>query len=179
MRVFCDYCQNAVDKTVGHVNRARKVGLKIYCDRKCAGLGRRINRTIKEKRELKRLYDIERRKDPVIQMYQKLRALAYNESPAGRAMQKRNREKFKAHHLEYCRTNEYRQWKRLYDESYRAKKNYGEFWESAIVLKDIDKIIAPEKYQIRIQNKTLNKSQKRKRAWNSLQKTLKRHYGTP
>ena len=95
---------------------------------------------------------------------------AYNESPAGRAMQKRNREKFKQNHLEYCRTPEYKLYKKQYDKVRVAKQNYGEFFEASIVLNQLDLLILPEKKEAKIQKGTYNKSQKRKRLWNSLQK---------
>lgn len=179
MKVNCDYCGNEIDKMPGHVNRARKMGMKLFCGRVCFGLDRRSGKSIEQKKEEKRRYDIERVKDPVIWMYRRFQALAYNSSPAGRKMQKRNREKFKQHHLEYCRTPEYRAYKRDYDQVYVAKTKYGEYWESYLTVKEIQKITQPEKYQIRIENGTLNKSQKRKRAWNSLQQTLKKHFGKP
>lgn len=140
-------------------------------------MNRRANRTKDEQKEIKRLYDIqyrERNKDE-----RKAKMKAYNESPAGRAMQKRNREKFKQSHLEYCRTEEYRKYKHDYDQKYVAKKNYGEFWESSLVLKEIEETILPERMDAKIHNGIINKSQKRKRLWNSMQKTLNKHYGTP
>lgn len=72
----------------------------------------------------KRLYDIEYRKKNKAEL--KIKNQIYNESPAGRAMQKRNRDKFKQSHLEYCRTPEYRAWKRDYDQEHVFKKLYGE-----------------------------------------------------
>lgn len=168
MKVICEYCKKECERENGHVNRARKLGLKVFCNRKCAGLGRRVNRTEEQDKEIKRVYDIEyraRNRD-----YRKERAKAYNESPAGRAMQKRNREKFKQSHLEYFRTEEYKKWKHEYDQTHNAKKMYGEFWESFLIIKEVEKIIEPEKYDTKYNNGLLNKSQKRKRSWNSMQK---------
>lgn len=168
MIVKCAYCGKDTEKYTGHVNRARKMGLNVYCDRKCSGLGRRDERTEEEKKRAKAEYD----KKYLARNFEKRKRQAqeYNASPAGRAMQKRNREKFKESHLEYCRTEKYKQWKKQYDKQHLAKKKYGEFWESAIILNEIDTIIQPEKYNIRLEKGTFNKSQKRKRLWNSLQK---------
>lgn len=179
MIIKCAHCKKKVEKSVGHVNRANKVGLKLFCGRACFGLSRRVERTDAEWKEIKRLYDIDRRNDPVISMYRQLQALDYNESAVGRAMQKRNREKFKEKHLDYCRTPKYRAWKKAYDLEYVAKTKYGEFWESSIALNQIETILAPERKKIKTENGLLSKSQKRKRLWNSLQQTLKKHYGTP
>lgn len=175
MLVKCDYCGREFEKYTGQVNRARRSGYGVYCDRNCSGLGRRHGRTIEEQKAIKAAYDREyRAKHPERRIAQKI----YERTPAGRASQKLNREKFKKLHLEYCRTEEYRKWKHDYDKKYHSKKKYGDFWEAAIILNEIEMIIAPEKYEIRKEKGTFNKSQKRKRAWNSLQQTLKKHYGT-
>lgn len=164
MKVNCDHCGKEFEKYTGHVNRARRSGYRIYCGRVCSGLARRHGQTIEERKAIKAAYDREyRARHPEKKIAQK----NYERSPAGRAMQKRNRNKFKQSHLEYCRTPEYRKWKKEYDKQYRAKKQFGEFWESAIILNDLDKILQPDKHEIRLQKGTYNKSQKRKRLWNS------------
>jgi len=99
-------------------------------------------------KEKKRLYDIEYRrknKEAIKQRNKK-----YNESPAGRAMQKRNRDKFKHKHLEYIRTNKYRAWKHEYDMEHRYKKVYGEYWECMQIVVKIEKLFiekVPDKYE--------------------------------
>lgn len=175
--IQCDTCGKPVTKSVGHVNRARKLGMGLFCDRICFGISRRIERSEAEKKEIKRLYDIQYRADNGELLREKKRK--YEQSPDGRAMQKRNRDKFKENHLAYCRTDEYRKWKHDYDQQHQAKKNYGDLWESALVLRDIIKEIEPEIKEVKIQKGTYNKSQKRKRLWNSMQRTLNKHFGTP
>jgi hypothetical protein len=177
MKVTCEYCGVDIEKATGHVNRARKLGMGLFCDRVCFGLHKRVDRTDEEKKKIKYEYDKKRRAELKDILKQKQKA--YNESPAGRAMQKRHREKRKEFHKEYIKSDRYRAWKKNYDEKYHAKKNYGEFFEAAIVLKRIEEVILPEKQESKIQKGTYNKSQKRKRQWNSLQQTLKRHFGTP
>lgn len=175
MTIICPYCKNESDHKTGYVNRAKKLGVPIYCSRVCSGLARRT--TKQEKVENKRLYDIKYRNDK--SDYVKQRAKLYNESPAGRAMQKRNREKFKISHAEYIKTEKYKAYKKQYDQIFVAKQKYGVFWESSIVLNKLDEEIKPFKIENRINNGTSNKSQKRKRLWNSMQKTLNKHYGIP
>lgn len=157
--VTCCYCHKDVEKHTGHVNRAAKMGNKLYCSRECFGLDRRSKLTIEEKKLNKRLYDLEYMKKNKDLILEKIRL--YNSSPAGRAMQKRNREKFKQSHLEYCRTTEYRKWKKQYDREFRAKNNYGEFWESFIHLQDIEEDI--DNREVKLQLCLTNKNQKRKR----------------
>lgn len=45
MKYRCAHCGKEADKPAGEVNRARERGLKLYCDRKCSGLGRRQGKT--------------------------------------------------------------------------------------------------------------------------------------
>lgn len=100
------------------------------------------------KKEQKRLYDIEyRRKNYLII---KAKKAAYFKTEAGRSMQKRNRTKMKQRHLEYCRTPEYRKWKKQYDRKYRAYKFYGEFAECMLLCDEIEKLVIkmiPDKYE--------------------------------
>jgi hypothetical protein len=159
MIVKCDYCGSDVEKHAGHVNRAKKMSNKLYCNMTCAGLGKRCNRTNEEKKEIKRLYDLEYRTKNHERIKQ--RQQKYNSSPAGRDMQKRQREKREKEHLEYCQTPEYREWKRKYDREYQAKKTYGEFWEAFIFLRDIENEI--DNREVKQQLNLNNKSQKRKR----------------
>lgn len=167
VKVKCGHCGCEVEKESGHINRANKLGLKLFCNKACFGL---YHRTTKEQKvALKRQYDIKYRKKNSERITE--RTKAYEKTPAGRAMQKRNREKFKQSHLEYCRTEEYKKWKHEYDQKHVAKKMYGELWESHLVLKEVEKIIEPEKLECKVQKGTYNKSQKRKRLWNSMQKT--------
>lgn len=176
MIVKCFYCGADVEKSAGHANRARKLGMYMFCDKKCFGLSRRSLLSNVEKAEQKRLYDMEYRaknSDTI-----KQRKDAYYKTPVGRAAQKRNRDNRKEKHKEYIRRPEYKEWKQQYDKVHRAKKLYGEFWESIIILNQIETVIEPERKKSKIQKGTFNKSQKRKRLWNSTQKTLKTPSGT-
>lgn len=93
--------------------------------------------TTLSKKEAKRLYDIEYRRKNKERIEAHKRA--YNSSPAGRAMQKRHRVKFKAYHRNYCRQAEYRAKKHRYDVEHGMRKKYGEFWECMILVEQIQK----------------------------------------
>lgn len=159
MIVVCKYCSNKIEKSNGAVNRANKVGLNIFCNRTCVGLYRRKNKTEAEKKEHKRLYDIGYRDKNNSKL--KAKKAAYNKSESGRATQKRSRDKQKQYHLEYCQTEEYKKWKKDYDKKHRAKKCYGEFWESSILLMEIERQIP--NFEVKQQLQLINKSQKRRR----------------
>lgn len=157
----CAYCGEDLNKSTGHINRAKKQGLKLYCNRTCAGMGRRANKTSEQKRKEKAEYDKKYREINSELIKNKTRI--YNQSEAGRAMQKRSREKKKDYHKKYCQTQEYKNYKRDYDQKYRAKNCYGEYWESFILIQEIS-----NQYDNRViknQNQLINKSQIRKRSW--------------
>lgn len=71
-------------------------------------------------------------------------------------------------HVEYCRSPEYRAWKKQYDQKYCAQKKYGEFWESAILLRKLEGEYNQE--EVRQINNLHNKTQKRKRQWRQLKR---------
>jgi len=96
---------------------------------------------LKSKKEAKRLYDIEyRRKNK--ERIRGLKAERYKRD----AWKYREREKayrskpeVVESHNEYCRQPEYRAKKHLYDVARLAVVEYGEFWEAAILVKELEK----------------------------------------
>ncbi len=113
-----------------------------------------------QSKEKKRLYDIEYRR----LNKEKIRASKqeYNKTSNGRAMQKRARDKQKDYHLSYCRTVEYRDNKKKYDEINLSKKKYGEFWEVMLLVKKINKKVielVPSKYERTIMRGQVKKAQ--------------------
>lgn len=163
MKVTCAYCGKDVQREVGAVNRALKAGLNIYCDRKCAGLGRRVERTEAERKELKRLYDEKRRIDLADRI--KAQHAAYFKRTYDPGKAAIERKKRMPYHVEYCRRPEYRAYKREYDKVRRSKLVFGEFYEAAILLWELETEIADRatKQDIRATNGTLNKWQTRRR----------------
>ncbi len=43
----CAHCGTTASRRAGDVNRARRQGLQLYCDRRCSGLGRRVPDEVK------------------------------------------------------------------------------------------------------------------------------------
>ena len=167
---ICPVCQNAFKKTLGHYNRAMKQGLNVYCNRTCAGIGRRTS--VEEKKAVKAAYDKKIYNTPE---RQEARKRYFQKS------YKANPEKYKAirkakypKHLEYLQNPKYKAWKKEYDKKHLAKKDYGAFAEAAILLKELEEYlltIRPDviKFQMGITNKT----QKRKRLWQRTKKQQK------
>ncbi len=176
MIASCAYCGKQFEKSAGHLNRAISQGLNVYCDKKCAGLGRRTNETTEEKKVYKQWYDLfiraSRTEDEWILVRLQALVLFHLDYRANPEKYREKRQRKMAAHIEYCRQPEYKKYKKGYDEQYRAKKDYGDFWECAIILKNLDKEI--DYRESKRQNKIYNKSTtKRKRAW---QKQLKQNH---
>lgn len=173
VKFTCNYCGKDAEKYSGHVNRANKIGAPLYCNKTCAGLARRTNETPEEKMVHKQWYDLFIR----VSMTDEERAvkrmnaailfqLDYKANPDKYRME---RQRKMAAHVEYCRQPGYKIKKKAYDEVHRAKKTYGEYWEAAIVLKNLEKVI-PSRLADK-QNKLYNKSTtKRKRLWRKVLK---------
>lgn len=160
----CAFCGNPVKQPAGAINRAVKRGLPIYCDRECAGMARRAPMTMSMRKQQKREYDI---------AYRAMHADRLKAQKAKHYQLTRDPEKERAvrkarmHlHVAYCRRPEYREWKKQYDKQRKAKQNFGEFAEAALVLESIESEIDARatRYEVGLQNKTINKAQTRRRA---------------
>jgi hypothetical protein len=161
--VLCSYCGKPVNQTTGAINRAKKHGRGIYCNRECSGLGRRKNKTPAKRKEEKRLYDMEyrnRNKDLLKEKKAEWFKRTYDVSNAREKRKSRS-----AFHAEYCRRPEYKEWKKIYDQQYRAKKLFGDYWESSILLTSIEKEVIErvDRVEIYAIRGTLNKKQNRRR----------------
>lgn len=172
MIIICPYCKKKADVRTGAVNRAKKLGVPRYCTKKCSALARSFFRTPEEKKRIKQEYDKLHRKvfsDEIKAKKAIAFKLDYAKNPEKYRKQRQAR---KEEHNEYCRQPEYRKWKAQYDKQYHAKKNFGEFWESALIVNKIEEII--DDREVRQINNLHNKSQKRKRQWKTKQNYLQR-----
>lgn len=166
VEIICPQCGKKVMKEASHINRSRSINAPVYCGRICSGLGRRNNKTIEQKKEDKRLYDIEYRDKNREKLKESKKRYYFGSSHE--TILARNsiyRKKNMSRHVEYCRDPEYRAKKQSYDRVRRAKIQFGEFWEASLYLIDIDTEIESRitKNEIRSLNGTQNKSQQRKR----------------
>jgi hypothetical protein len=164
MKITCAHCGKESDKPTGAVNRARKAGMPLYCDRACAGLARRAApKSAAQKKAEKRAYDAARR----IELAQELKAkkAEYHKRTYDPAKAAEERKRRMPSHVEYCRRPEYRAWKREYDRQYLAKKDYGEFWECHLLALDIreEALRQSSDYDIRLSKGGIAKTQQRRR----------------
>ncbi len=171
MKIKCHYCGKEVNKHAGHVNRAKEMGNNVYCGRKCAGLGRRCNSSEVEEKTIKYFYDAFIRladEERFKKQRQEYFIRDYAENPEKyKAIRKKRQPK----HNEYCRRPEYKKWKKNYDQTHRAKKKYGKYFESFIALQQLAGLV--DNRQAKADQKNITKSQKRKRnAKNTQRKEL-------
>jgi hypothetical protein len=162
MKFRCAHCGKATDKPAGAVNRARAAGLRLFCGRKCAGLGRRKHKTKAQRIEEKRLYDMEyRRQNRAMLKAKKHTYFVRTDDPDAARIKRKERAAF---HVEYCRRPSYKLWKREYDQHYRARE-YGPFADAYQLTIKLNREIKSRSnnYEIRQANKTANKAQKRAR----------------
>lgn len=176
VKFSCAYCGKTGVKYISQYHWSIRQGLNQYCDKKCAGLGRRSKETPEEKKAHKQWYDLfiraSRSEDERILFSLQKMLLFHLDYKANPEKYKKERQRRMRAHVEYCRQPKYREYKKTYDEQYRAKKDYGEYWEAAIALKNLDKEI--DYRESKQQNKIYNKSTtKRKRAW---QKQIKQRF---
>jgi len=168
--VNCQYCNKEIEKRECDIVRANKEGYKLFCDLTCAGLSHRVERTKEEKKLLKREYDIKFRAERAETIKAKKAEYfkrTYNPEKAAIGRKERMPK-----HVEYCRRPEYKAWKKEYDQTFRAKKTYGEFWEAAIILFELEANI--DNKLAKKDNNLINKSLKRKRLWKQMQNYLPR-----
>lgn len=158
----CEYCGKTTPQPWGAINRAIKLGKPIYCNRACAGLGRRNGKTPEQKKEEKRLYDEQYR---ATNTTLKARKAAYYHRTKDPVREAEKRKARMPQHVEYCRRSEYKKWKREYDRNYLARKQYGEFGEAVVILREIEQEVAEriDRQEIYAINGTVNKKLTRRR----------------
>lgn len=168
---LCAYCGKPHGKGIGAINRAKKINAPLYCGRKCAGRGRRNNKTKAEKIEDKRLYDIAYR----ARNHELLKAkkAAYFQRTYDPVKAAHIRKKRMHLHIEYCRQPRYKAYKHDYDRVYLAKRRFGAFWESALLVRQLDEEVQTmmSKYEIALAHGILNKALKRRREYEAQRST--------
>lgn len=161
MKVTCDQCGKTADLPAGHVNRSRRVGMRLFCGRVCSGLGRRGDKDKAQKVAEKAAYDREYRERNRAMLKAKKRA--YFERTYDPVKAAVERKKKMPRHVEYCRRPEYKAYKKKYDEQYRAEKNYGPLADASLLLRDLFSNINQRMthYEIRSSNQAVRNPQTR------------------
>lgn len=162
MLVVCHHCGEEIERRTGEVNRARKRGLAIYCDRHCSGLGRRKHKSLKQRRAEKSDYDRQYRRTN----RDRLRAskAAYHKATYDPARARIARKRRAPAHAEYCRRPAYKAYKRRYDAERRASQ-YGDFADAYKLFLEMKRETRKRIswYESAIQNGRFTKAKERKR----------------
>jgi hypothetical protein len=166
---LCDYCGSRLSRPNSAINRAIATGAKLYCDRVCSGMARRVAKTPEQKKAEKAKYDARRRTELADQIKAEKRRwyLANRDRLLSEFAAKRAQPGYYDYHNTYCRQPRYVAEKREYDRRYRAAKQFGgEFADAFLLLQDIEKEIEARasRYEIYLANGTINKAQTRRRA---------------
>lgn len=163
MQIECAHCGRTAEKPTGHVNRSRANGLRLYCNRRCAGLARRKPRRSKAQRIAeKAAYDREYRRKNRERI--KANKAAYFQTTYDPEKARVERKKRMAQHVEYCRRPAYKVWKSAYDRQRRAAE-YGPAADAYLLTLELNREIKKRSsnYEIRQANRTGNKAQQRAR----------------
>jgi hypothetical protein len=143
----CDWCGSLTAKPAGHVNRSRREGHGLCCDRRCAGRARRDTRTPEQRKSDKSAYDRQYRERNRAEL--KTKKAAYYKATRDPKREREIRMKRMPLHVEYCRRPEYRAKKHQYDIE-RVSSHYGEFAEAHRLLIELERVIRgklPDKYE--------------------------------
>ncbi len=165
--IECPACGQRSLRTVSDINRAAKDGLRIFCNRECAGVGRRVESPVSPRnpnwKAMKKEYDKKYRQQNIEKLKREKKEYYARTGPLRRDKEREARKKRMPMHVEYCRRPEYRIKKKDYDLDRRAKA-FGEFSESYKILLEIQKEVLSRvtRAEIGQQNGTINKSTKRK-----------------
>lgn len=150
----------------GNYNRAMKANAKTYCGKACfyldrKGTGKPAEQKKKEKAEYDRIY---RASSPTLKQR---RAAWFKKDYEANPEKYRNvRQSRYAEHLKYIQSDKYKAWKSEYDKKYLAKKQFGVYWESALLLNELEEFLLNKRPDgIKFQMGITNKTQKRKRLW--------------
>jgi hypothetical protein len=162
--IVCAWCEKSSLKERGSINRSISQGMPLYCDRECAGLGRRTHKTKAQRLADKAEYDRDYREKHFTAL--KAKRAAYFQRTYDPAVAAVDRKKRMNRHVDYCRRPEYRVKKKAYDTQRRASE-FGEFADCYVLLSSLENEIADRatRYEIYSANGTLNKRLQRRRAY--------------
>lgn len=169
MRVRCEQCGKECEKSPGHVTRSRKLGMKLFCGQKCFGLSRRTNKSKQERKEYKMFYDCFFRVFNMSRIKRRKSKYFQKDYEANPEKYRKERERRRKAHLEYCRSPAYKKWKKRYDEKHRAKKKYGDYAEAFILVNKIAALV--DNRAAMYEKGIINKKQKREKLWKNLQQS--------
>jgi hypothetical protein len=175
MLIQCAHCGKDAEKATSAVNRARKVGMALYCDKQCSSDARRMSTEEKKARKVE--YDRQRREGPLREALLQQKKSHYEANAkeilaAQKAARESDPELKKRRRDCQRRCMERPEWKkhkRDYDRQYRAEREFGEMAPAYLLLLELEQEVErqePDWVDLQRQKGTLNKSQRRRRSGN-------------
>jgi len=143
----CDQCGKQNTKRAADVRRAIVCGGGLFCDKVCFGLSRRKWLTdeerIADRKERVRLYGIKRREELADQIKkQKADYFKRTYNPKSAKIERAKRMGWHVAYMrEYYKDPVKKAEKVAYDRERRDKAKYGEFWECAPILRELEEDI--------------------------------------
>lgn len=149
MRVKCAHCRKVVDRLTGHVNRSRKVGMRIFCGLRCSAAARKLPPGEKARRW--RAWYKRWTAQPKIAARRKAQKRAsYRRTfdPQKAAITRKARMPY---HVAYCRRPAYRKKKSAYDKKRRETNLHARVgmpkWVPTDIVQSIDLLRTLRKVQ--------------------------------
>jgi hypothetical protein len=169
-KILCPACGKKSLRNVSAINRAKKMGLKIYCNKKCSAIGHRKENPKTSRnpnwKQMKADYDREyRRKNKKLLKKKKQEYFQATYDPKQAAIE---RKKTMPQHVEYCRQPEYKAYKAKYDKKIRAEQ-FGDFKDAYAVLLKLTKEIKKQ-----MPNRFERYAQAQRQQWNPVNQQRRR-----
>lgn len=150
-RILCPACGKKSWRENGAINRARKQGVPIYCNRKCAAIARQKDNPKSPRnpnyKAMKAEYDREyRRKNRAILKAKHADYHKRTYDPVKAAVKRKERMPL---HVEYCRQPKYKAYKKEYDKKIRAAAfgEYADAYKTLLVLLKEIKQQEPDRFE--------------------------------
>lgn len=172
-KLTCNHCKKTFEEDSRKYKRRlwhlkKGTTKNVYCSMKCSGAAKYVGK--EEIRKRHSLYLKEKMaNDPIFRakrLANKKELYEKNKIEIEKRMkEKRATLEYKEFRREYLSSKKYKTYKHKYDRVHRCKKKYGQFWEAASILIDLDNEIKKHatKEEIRVTNGTYNKAQFRSR----------------
>lgn len=149
--IKCDYCKSDFNIKKKLLKSNKKNGYNCYCSKDCQKKGR--TKSVEEKKEKRKIYDLNYRKNNSKKIKNKKQEYYKEIKNSDSQSFKEQRIKRKIYQKEYIKTKTYKNWKNEYSKKTRCKNRFGEFWESAVIVKDIAILLKSKQTNINNKNK--------------------------
>lgn len=170
MMIVCGHCGAEADLPTGHVNRSRRLGMRLYCGRECSALGRR--RLTSEQRKARKAEYDRRRRDTLGDTIRAAKREAYLRNRSAHLAKQAQlraspeyRARMKAYQHAHVRKPAVRAAKKAYDRVRRARLEFGDsdLADAAVALWELVEMLRPSGHDNKAKIGRINLCQTRRR----------------